>query len=229
MAATPMTFQALQSQAEDSRLVRKSLKLLGFYAKNDAPVPDLTTGFVDTADRTKLSIDLEVWKPFGILTPDGLERDTSVDQEEAEGYNYADFVRTDIIKAPKSVKVTLLQDKTRLSLEKQYGVDLSGVVSTAGKGFAFDEPTLPVFPYQRLLFIDLDYFDGDQSKPIYGIDLYPRAKQSDLPKVNKKKQGYPELELSFDIFTDNALGTPGRHWVDGTGYDMEQQGFGPSA
>lgn len=220
-----MTFQALQNASEDSRLVRKSLKLLAFDALPTVAVPDLATGFTDTADRNKLKIDLEEWRPFGILTADGLERESDVENEEAEGYNYAEFVRTDLIKAPKTVKITLLQDKTRRAIEHQYGVDLSGVVAEADKGFGFDEPTLPVFPIRRLLFIDLDYFDGDVSKAIYGIDCYPRAKQKSLPAVNRKKQGYPEVEVTYDIFTDTVLGTPGRHWVDGKGYDMVQQGF----
>lgn len=224
-----MSFSALQTQAEDTRQVRKSLKLLGFYADQDATVPDLETGFVDQTDRTKLNIDLAIWKPFGLLTPDGIERDSKVDQEEAEAYNYADFVRTDILKAPKSLTVTLLQDKTKLALEMQFGMDLSGIVATSGKGLAFDEPSLPMFPYKRLLFIDLDFWSGDPTKPIYGIDLYPRAKQSEIPKISKKKKGYPEQSVTFDIFTDTALGTPGRHWVDGAGYDMAQNGFNTAA
>lgn len=225
MTVTPQSFNALQNKSEDPRLVRKSLKMLGFWAHIEAPVADLATGYVDPTDRTKLLIDPAIWNPFGIFSADGFERDTKVDQEEAEGFNYADPVRTDIIKAPKTLKITLLQDKTRQSFENQYGIDLSGVVATAGKGFGFDEPSMPVFPYRRLLFVDLDYFNGDVSKPILGIDLYPRAKQSDLPKISKKKKGYPELEVTYEIFTDTQLGTPGRHWADGPGYDMEQQGF----
>lgn len=220
-----MTFDALQNASESSKLVRKSLKLLGFYATSNAPVPSLTEGFIDSTDNTKLKVDLTVWKPFGILTPDGLSRETKVEQEEAEGYNYADFVRTDIVKAPKSLSVTLLQDKTRLALEMQYGVDLSAITATPGSAFAFDEPSLPIMPYRRLLFIDLDYFEGDQSKPLYGIDLYTRAKQSELPKIDKQKKGYSNVSVTFDVFTDQAVGTPCRHWLGGAGFDMAAAGF----
>lgn len=228
MASTSYSIDALIAATEKKSQVRKAVKHLLFRGAYDVDVPSLAVGFFDPEDRSKIKIDTKLWEPCGIMTKDGTSRETKVKLEESEGYNYPDPVREDMVSADRSLSFTLAQDFTRIALEAQYGMNLSGLKVNQTKGIAFDEPNLPLTPFYRYLAISQDYFMSDIAKPIFEVTCYLAAKQNELPKIVRKPGSSQETEINCRLYSDEAIGTPVRHWIDGVGFDGEAHGFLPA-
>ena len=219
-------FNALMAASEKKSRVRKALKLVLFRAPFDADVADLATGYLDPTDRTKINLELmTIWTPYGILSRDGISGETNVNVEPTEGYNYGEPVREDFTSAERELSFTLIEDFTRIALETQTGMDLSGVVPDEFGGIAFDESSIPAPPFYRILGLSQDFFMGQAAKPIYEVNLWPSTRQKSLPNFSRSQGSEQSTEVTYTVYTDENLGTPRRRWIGGTGYDASSHGF----
>ena len=96
-------------------------------------------------------------------------------------------------------------------LELTYGTDLTAVTQAATSGeIVFDEPDLPVGQEYRLLIIGSD---GPADKNWILGRGYGSVK---LDSTDSQKWGTGDAvsqPLTFKVFTDEAIGTPVRHYM----------------
>lgn len=208
MAAT--TIAALKQKHNHSKNVRKGLQVVAFMAPATAELPAaITTGTGQLAE-----LPAGYW-PLGLMTKDGVETSADASVEEVEALGYAEAVRTDLVKAPKKVKVSVLEPYRRHMQELVYGLDLSTVTAATGTGeIVFDEAPLPVFSEFRLVGI---MADGPADEEWLVGRAFPRVKLATVPTEAWKPSDPVQFDLEFDVFTDDALGTPCRHYIGGTG------------
>lgn len=206
------TFAELMTEADERGLIRKTQRALGFLAPLTVDLPEAITG------QDSLPIDLKAlgFKPIGIVTPDGWRFGREVDKSEIDGFGYASPVRTDITKVARTVVFTPLEYGRRHLTELRYGVDLSGVLPDPTSGeITWDEPDLPINREYRLVVI------GDDGPPelnwILGKGI-PRVKLSDTAEETWGSEGaVGSSDITLDIFVDEEIGTPIRHYLAGTG------------
>ena len=205
MATT--TIAALKKKHNRRGNVRKGLNAVAFLAPTTVDLPDALT---DTGGQLK---ELPAgWLPVGLLTKDGMA-DASV--EEVEALGYVESVRTDLVKAPKTVKFSVLEPYRKHLQQLVYGVDLSQVKADKDTGeIVFDEAPLPLLEEFRLLTIMSDGPADDEWLVGRG---FPRVKLSTIPEEAWKSSDPVQFDLELSVFSDEVLGTPCRHYLGGTG------------
>lgn len=205
------TFDTIRQDADERTLIRKIQKAVGFFAPKSVELPET----LFTAAGTLMDLKTAGFIPLGIITPDGYEFGRDVNKEDVSAFGYASSVRSDITQVPRSVKVTTQETGRKKLLELTYGTDLSAVTQSATTGeLVFDEPDLPVGEEYRLLVIGSDGPAADNW--ILGRG-YGSVK---LASTDSQKWGGSDAlsqALTFDVFTDDELGTPVRHYIGGTG------------
>lgn len=205
------TFATIQQDADNRNLIRKIQKAVAFIAPNTVTLPP------SLFDVGGALIDLKAagWLPFGIVTPDGYEFGRDVNKEDVSALGYASPVRSDITEVARSVKVTALETGRKHMLELTYGTDLSAVTQATATGeVVIDEPDLPVGQEYRLLVIGSDGPAADNWILGRGYGSVKLA----ATDSTKWGTGDPvQQSFTFDVFTDDAIGTPVRHYIGGTG------------
>ena len=120
MATT--TIAALKKKHNRRGNVRKGLNAVAFLAPTTVELPDALT---DAGGQLK---ELPAgWLPVGLLTKDGMAFSADASVEEVEALGYVESVRTDLVKAPKTVKFSVLEPYRKHLQQLVYGVDLSQV------------------------------------------------------------------------------------------------------
>lgn len=221
MAAT--TINAIKNKTNKRGNVRKGLNAVVFLAPVSVALPEAITS--GTGQLEELP---QGWWPLGLITKDGLTFSADSSTEEVEALGYVEAVRTDLVKAPKKVAVTVLEPYRRNLQELVYGLDLSKLKAKAGTGeIVFDETPLPVFSEFRLIAIMSDGPADDEWLIGRG---FPRVKLSNIPEEAWKPSDATQFSLEFDVFTDEGLGTPCRHYIGGTGAlkHVDSIGFTPA-
>ena len=144
MATT--TIEALKKKHNRRGNVRKGLNVVAFMAPSSVDVPAAIT------EGTGQLKELETtWLPVGLMTKDGVKFSTDVSKEEVEALGYLEPVRTDVVKAPKTVTVTVLETLRKNLQSLVYGVDMSQTKANKDGEITFDEAPLPAFDEWRLL------------------------------------------------------------------------------
>jgi hypothetical protein len=144
-------------------------------------------------------------------------------------FGYASPVRSDITEVPRSVKVTPLESGKRKLLELTLGTDLSAVTQNMTTGeVVFDEPDLPDGAEYRFLVVGSDGPAANNWIIGRGYGLVK------LASTDSQKWGTSDpvqQPLTFDVFTDDTIGTPVRHYLGGTGAvaNATALGFTPAA
>lgn len=209
MVTSPTTIAALKKKDNNRSNVRKGLNVVVYMAPATATVPDaITTG------TGQLAILPTEYKPLGLLTTDGVTISADTNVEEVEALGYLEAVRTDLTKAPKTVKVSVLEPYRKFMQELVYGMDLSAVKATTGTGeLIFDEAPLPVMSEFRLLTV---MADGPADEEWLVGRCFPRVKLSTIPEEAWKSSDPVQFDLEFSVYTDPVLGTPCRHYLGGT-------------
>ena len=138
MATT--TIAALKKKHNRRGNVRKGLNAVAFLAPTTVDLPDALT---DAGGQLK---ELPAgWLPVGLLTKDGMAFSADASVEEVEALGYVESVRTDLVKAPKTVKFSVLEPYRKHLQQLVYGVDLSQVKADKDTGeIVFDEAPLPL-------------------------------------------------------------------------------------
>lgn len=207
MAATSVA--ELQTENDNRGLIRKVTRAVAFLAPTTVDLPETITGADGALEELPTG-----WLPVGIVTPDGYTFGADIDKDEIDALGYASPVRTDIMSVLRSVAFTPLEYGRRHMLELVYGQDLSGVTATAGGEITFDEVDMPINAEWRLLIIG---DDGPASENWLLGRGYPRVKLAERSEEQWQKEGAISSELTLDVFTDQDLGTPVRHYIGGTG------------
>ena len=208
MATT--TIAALKKKHNRRGNVRKGLNAVAFLAPTTVDLPDALT---DAGGQPK---ELPAgWLPVGLLTKDGMAFSADASVEEVEALGYVESVRTDLVKAPKTVKFSVLEPYRKHLQQLVYGVDLSQVKANKDTGeIVFDEAPLPLLEEFRLLAIMSDGPADDEWLVGRG---FPRVKLGTIPEEAWKSSDPVQFDLELSVFSDEVLGTPCRHYLGGTG------------
>ena len=203
------TVPELQAENDNSALVRKILRAVAFLAPMTVELPDALTD--ETGELQPLPVG---FLPVGIVTPEGYRFSADMQKEDVDALGYASPVRSDITQVPRQVTFTALEFGRKHMLELKHGVDLSNVEQSAGGEITFDESDLPIGAEYRLVVIG---DDGPASANWILGKGYPRVKLASAGEEAWSKEGALTQEFTLDVFTDQEIGTPVRHYIAGTG------------
>ena len=207
MAETTMA--ALQQEYDNRGLVRKIQKAVAVLAPVDVDLPEAITG--DNGAVLELP---EGYLAVGLVTPDGYTFGREVEKADVSALGYASPVRSDITTVTRSITFTPLEHGRRHMKELALGVDLSTTTQAASGEVVFDEPDLPISAEYRLLVIGSD--GPADNEWVLGRG-YPRVKLANSAEEVWGGEDALSQELTLDVFTDDDLGTPIRHYLGGTG------------
>lgn len=213
------TLGELQTSADRRSLIRKALRAVAVLAPLSVELPEKITG----PDSQPIDLLTAGFLPVGMVSPDGWNFGRETEKDEIEALGYASFVRTDIMSVARSVTVTTLETGRKHMLELQYGVDLSAIEQDSNGEIVFDEPDLPLGAEYRLITL---FDDGPVDANWVLGKGFPRVKLGDTGEETYGKEGAIQRELTFDVFTDDELGTPCRHYFGGTGAEAARDALG---
>ena len=216
---TATTIEALKKAHNKRSNIRKGLNVVVFMAPTTVELPArITEG---TGQLTQLP---EGWWPVGLMSKDGLTVSVDVNVEEVEALGYVEAVRTDVVKAPKTVKFTALEVYRRNLQQMFYGLDLSQVKASKSTGeVVFDEAPLPLHDEFRLLAV---MSDGPADNEWLIGRGFPRVKPASIPEEVWKSEDPVQAEIELSVFTDEVLGTPCRHYIGGSGAIRHRDAIG---
>jgi len=208
MATT--TIEALKKKHNNRGNIRKGLNVVVFMAPTTVALPAALT------EGTGQLKELETgWWPVGMMTKDGFTVSVDVSLEEVEALGYVESVRTDVVKAPKTIKFSCLEPYRRNLQQLVYGLDLSQTKANKDTGeVVFDEAPVPLHDEYRLLAV---MADGPADNEWLIGRGFPRVKPATIPEEAWKSSDPTQFDLELSVFTDAALGTPCRHYIGGTG------------
>jgi hypothetical protein len=204
------TFATLQAEADERSLIRKVQRLIICIAPTTVELPDALTG----ADSQPINLITAGYLPVGLVTPDGFVYNREIEKEDVEAMGYASPVRSDIIKAPRSVTFTTLEKGRKHMRELTLGTDLSGVTQAANGEVVIREQDLPIGQEYRLVVVGDDGPAANNWVLGMGFGL---VKLSSAGGETWGREGALTQELTFDVFTDDEVGVPVVHYMGGTG------------
>lgn len=205
------TLDTQRQDFDERALVRKIQRAVAVLAPTTV---DLPASLFDVGGSL---IDLKVagWLPVGIVTPDGFEFGRDINKEDVSALGYASPIRSDTTEVARSVSFTALESGRRHMLELELGTDLSSVTQTLANGeVVIDEPDLPIGREYRLLIIGSDGPADEQW--IFGRG-YGLVKLASSDSQMWGQSGPVQHKYTLDVFTDDEVGTPVKHYIGGTG------------
>jgi hypothetical protein len=204
------TFETIRQGADERALLRKVQKAVAFLAPTTVDLPE-------TLYTTGALTDLKTagWLPIGMVTPDGYEFSREVSSEDVTAFGYAGPVRSDVTEVARSISMSALETGRKHMQELVYGTDLSAVTQDATTGeIIIDEPDLPVDKEYRLLILGSD---GPADENWIIGRGYGRVKLASTDSQTWGTSDAVSQSLTFNVFTDDEIGTPVRHYLGGTG------------
>lgn len=205
------TMATLMADADRRGLIRKIQRAVGMIGPMSVPLPANLLG----PDALPIDLKAAGFKPVGIVTPDGYSFERDIEKDDIDALGYASYVRSDITRVARTVSFQSLETGRRHMLELELGQDLSGVTQDQTSGeFVIDEVDLPIGAEYRFLTVG---DDGPASANWVMGKGYGTAKLASVGGETWSKEGAVMRELTLDIFTDETLGTPVRHYFGGTG------------
>lgn len=205
------TFDEIQAGADERGLIRKIQKAVGFLAPLSVALP--STLF--EAGGSLVDLNTGGFLPVGIVTPDGWKFSREIEKEDVDALGYASPVRSDTVKVTRSVSMTLLESGRRHIQELKYGTKLDTATQNAATGeVVFDEPDLPIGEEYRLIVVGAD---GPADNLWIMGRGYGLVKLAATGEEAWGKSGALQSEISLDVFTDDEIGGPVRHYMGGTG------------
>lgn len=203
------TIESLKRKHNNPSNVRKALNVIAFFAPMSVELPEALT---QTGGELK---ELPAgYSSMGTFTTDGAAFSTDVSVEDVEALGYAGPVRSDIVKAPRTVKLNVFEMLRKKLLELVHGVDLSQTKADKDTGeIVFDDSALPMLREQRLLVISTD--GPTESEWVMGWG-FPKVKLASIPGTDLKSSDPIKGELEFKVLTDEKLNTPCRNYIGGS-------------
>ncbi len=206
-----LTFDEMQAGADERGLIRKIQKAVAFLAPLSVALP--TTLFSGAGDLVVLNT--AGFLPIGMVTPDGWKFGREIEKEDIDALGYASPVRSDVTKVTRSVTATLLESGRRHIQELKYGTQLTATTQDATTGeIVFTEPDLPIGEEYRLIVVGAD---GPADKLWIMGRGYGLVKLASTGEETWGQSGAVQSEITLDVFTDDEVGGPVRHYVGGSG------------
>lgn len=205
------TFDTIRQDADDRNLIRKIQKAVGFLAPTSVELPDsIFSGAGQLIDLKTLG-----FLPLGMVTPDGYEFGRDVSSESVSALGYAGPQRSDVTEVARTITVTGIETGRKHIQELIYGTDLTATTQDAATGeVVFDEPDLPVGKEYRFIVLGSD--GPADNNWILGKG-YGLVKLSSTDSQTWGSSDPVSNSMTFDVFTDDEIGTPVRHYMGGTG------------
>lgn len=204
------TLQTQMTGADSRALIRKIQRAIAMLAPMSVDLPE-------TLYSAGSLVDLKAagFLPVGIVSPDGYSFSREVEKEAVDAFGYASPVRSDVTTVPRSVSFTPLEKGRKHMYELTLGADLTGVTQDPATGeIVIDEPDLPINADYRLIIVGEDGPATDNwilGKGYHRVSLATTAEEV------WGTSGAVSSQLTFDVFTDDEVGTPVRHYIGGTG------------
>jgi hypothetical protein len=205
------TFATIQQEADERALVRKIQKAVAFLAPKSVVLPESLFGVGGAL------IDLKAlgFLPVGLVTPDGFEFGRDVSKSDVSALGYASPVRSDVDTVARAITFTALETGKKHMQELSLGTDLTAVTQDPTSGeIIIDEPDLPVGQEYRLLVIGSD---GPAAENWILGRGYGSVKLASADSQTWGTSDAVQQSYTFDVFTDDEIGTPVRHYIGGTG------------
>lgn len=205
------TIDTLRQEADNRSLVRKIRRALALMAPLTVELPTTLFG----PDGQLLDFKALGYKPCGLVTPDGYTFGREVSSTGVNALGYSSEIRSDVDTVVRTVGFTGLESGRRHMKELKYGVDLSTVTQDPVTGeIVWDEPELPEFEEFRLLVLGSD---GPATEQWIEGRGFGRVKLASSGDEQWSQENPIQHEYSLGIFTDDEIGSPGRHYLGGTG------------
>lgn len=213
------TITELQAQSDNRAFVRKISKAVGLLAPTSVDLPESLIasggGIVDLQE--------EGYVPLGMITPDGYRFGRDMEKEDVEALGHASYVRSDITRVARTIAFNAMEVHRKALQELIYGQDLSGVTVGADGEIVWDEADLPDGREYRLVVIA-----GDGPADAHwtmGLG-FPSVKLAEVGEEEWSREGALQREITLDVFTDEDLGTPVRHYLGGTAVAKHSEALG---
>lgn len=203
------TLSEIQREADNRGLIRKVQRAVGLLAPMDVDMPEALTG------EDNLPIDLKAlgFLPVGIVTPDGYRFARDIEKEDIDALGYASYVRSDITRVARSITFNAMETGRKHMNELMFGMDQSGITAAANGEIVFDEPDLPIGAEYRFIVVGAD--GPADTNWILGKG-FPTVKLASVGEEAWSKEGALQREITLDVFADEELGYPVRHYLGGT-------------
>lgn len=220
------TFDSQRVLADNRALVRKIQKAMAFVGAVSGPDAVTIPTTLFASDGTLIDLAAAKWKPVGLVSPDGYTFGRDVSMEDVNALGYASAVRSDPTTVARTVSFTPLESGKRILKEIHLGQSLASNAQSADNGeVVIDHVDLPVYPEYRLLIVGLDGAAADQW---LNGRLYPASKLGTTGEETWGNSNAVSSQLTFNIFSDAALGTPCREFFGGTGAKNQRAALGYS-
>ena len=213
------TFATIQQEADERALVRKIQKAVAFVAPKSVELP------ASLFDVGGALIDLKAlgFLPVGLVTPDGFEFGKDISKSDISALGYASPVRSDVDTVARSITFTALETGKKHMQELSFGTDLTAVTQAVNGEIVIDEPDLPVGQEYRLLVIGSD---GPAAENWILGRGYGSVKLASADSQTWGTSDAVQQSYTFDVFTDDEIGTPVRHYIGGTGAVVNKLALG---
>jgi hypothetical protein len=219
------TLEELRQEADSRSLVRKIQIALGMLAPITAELPESIYG----ANGSIMDFKAAGYKPVGLVTPDGYSFTREISTSDVNALGYTSAIRTDTDTVVRGINFTALESGKRHLLELKYGVALTGVEQDPVTGeIVWDEPDLPINEEYRFVVLGAD---GPALENWIQGRGFGRVKLTSSGDETWGQEGAVQHEFGLNVFTDDELGSPGRHYLGGTGALKHKAllGFGATA
>lgn len=215
----PPTLGELQTEYDRRGLIRKVQRAVALMAPMSVDLPDELT------DENGLPIDLKSggFLPIGIVTPEGYRFARDIEKDDIDALGYSSYVRSDITRVARTIVFNALETGRRNLTELLYGVDLEGVPQLANGEVVWDEPDLPLGSEYRFVVVG---DDGPASANWVLGKGFGSVKVANVGEEAWAKEGALQREVTLDVFVDEELGTPVRHYLGGTGAEAYRDVLG---
>ena len=205
------SFQTLQQDADSRALVRKIQRAIGFLAPKTVELP---TSLFDVGGSL---VDLKAagWLPVGLITPDGWSFGREQESEPIDALGYSSPVRDDVTRVPRTISFTPLETGRKHMFELTKGTDLTAVTQNPTTGeIVIDEPDMPVNAEYRFLVI------GEDGPAVENWVLgkgFGSVKLGSTAEEVWGREGAVSSQITLNVYTDDEVGVPVRHYLGGTG------------
>lgn len=204
------TFETQRNDFDNRKLIRKLNKAIAVLAPKDVELPESLYEAGELIDLKALG-----FLPVGKVSTDGYSFSREVEREDVTSLGYYSPDRRDVTNVPRSITFTANERGRKHMLELVYGTDLTGVTQDPVTGeVVFDEPETPVDREYRLLVIASD---GPTEEEWLVGRGYPAVQLSSAGTESWAQEGAATTEITLDVYTDEELGFPVRHYMGGTG------------
>lgn len=219
MSSTPMEWAEFQSEAENTRAVRKTLGAVLALAPENAPVPG---ALVDPTGKQVMSLPSTYW-PVGLLTPEGISHEREVETGAVDALGHFSPVREDIDSAVRRVTFRGYELHRANIVALSEGGSTASLPEVEAHSVTVALPSRPLQRFYRCLAIS---FDGNLDAPWFDAYFYPRVSVTGFPSDTWARGEARSYEIGLTAYEDPALGYDKSTTFAGLGFSANAEALG---